>query len=306
MSSTSSWSHCRRQRSRSAGKATGWCWRPVCCCCARACCCRSRRSRTQRPRKTSCAIVSSHCRRRRHVAAWLDQRPQLGHEVFARGQPELLSASTAHQYEVDVIEFLWACAAQFDDDAAPVDIATVYRPSWHDLYSVLDARTHILRLLASDHLPLERFLPDLPSEDGAKLALWRRSAVASTLMAGLELARDGVVIGAGMDVTLVGPLPTPAIALLTRSLRADLGVMISASHNPYEDNGIKLFGPDGFKLSDATELEIEALMRAQRQQAHVRSRGLPTAGRRRPNRSFSNETDGNGGQGACGSEFRTR
>ncbi len=63
-----------------------------------------------------------------------------------------------------------------------------------------------------------------------------------------------------MDVTLVGPLPTPAIAMLTRSLRADLGVMISASHNPFEDNGIKLFGPDGFKLSDETEAEIEALM----------------------------------------------
>src|SRR5271165_3306122 len=64
----------------------------------------------------------------------------------------------------------------------------------------------------------------------------------------------------GMDVLVVGPLPTPAIAMLTRSLRADLGVMISASHNPFEDNGIKLFGPDGFKLDDATELEIEALM----------------------------------------------
>ena len=63
-----------------------------------------------------------------------------------------------------------------------------------------------------------------------------------------------------MDVVLVGPMPTPAIALLTRSLRADLGVMISASHNPYEDNGIKLFGPDGLKLSDAQEMEIEALM----------------------------------------------
>jgi phosphoglucosamine mutase len=63
-----------------------------------------------------------------------------------------------------------------------------------------------------------------------------------------------------MDVTLVGPLPTPAIAMLTRSLRADLGVMISASHNSYEDNGIKLFGPDGNKLSDDMELEIEALM----------------------------------------------
>jgi phosphoglucosamine mutase len=64
----------------------------------------------------------------------------------------------------------------------------------------------------------------------------------------------------GMDVFLFGPLPTPAVAMLTRSLRADLGVMISASHNPYTDNGIKLFGPDGQKLSDEREREIEALM----------------------------------------------
>jgi phosphoglucosamine mutase len=76
----------------------------------------------------------------------------------------------------------------------------------------------------------------------------------------IEPALTAGFIGAGMDVTLVGPLPTPAIAMLTRSLRADLGVMISASHNPFEDNGIKLFGPDGFKLSDNTESEIEALM----------------------------------------------
>mgnify|MGYP002682475743 CR=1 FL=1 len=64
----------------------------------------------------------------------------------------------------------------------------------------------------------------------------------------------------GMDVVLTGPLPTPAIALLTRELRADVGVMISASHNPYQDNGIKLFGPDGFKLSDEDELAIEAML----------------------------------------------
>ena len=76
----------------------------------------------------------------------------------------------------------------------------------------------------------------------------------------IEPALVAGFIGAGMDVTLVGPLPTPAIAMLTRSLRADIGVMISASHNAYEDNGIKLFGPDGFKLSDETEMEIEALM----------------------------------------------
>jgi phosphoglucosamine mutase len=64
----------------------------------------------------------------------------------------------------------------------------------------------------------------------------------------------------GMDVRLFGPLPTPGVAMMTRSLRADLGVMISASHNHYADNGIKLFGPDGYKLSDEQELEIEALM----------------------------------------------
>ncbi len=78
----------------------------------------------------------------------------------------------------------------------------------------------------------------------------------------IEPALTAGFVGAGMDVTLVGPLPTPAIAMLTRSLRADLGVMISASHNPFEDNGIKLFGPDGFKLSDDTEREIETLMAA--------------------------------------------
>lgn len=65
---------------------------------------------------------------------------------------------------------------------------------------------------------------------------------------------------AGMDVFLLGPVPTPAVAMLTRSMRADIGVMISASHNAYRDNGIKLFGPDGFKLSDKIEHSIEALL----------------------------------------------
>ncbi|MCG0994795.1 phosphoglucosamine mutase [Acetobacter indonesiensis] len=78
----------------------------------------------------------------------------------------------------------------------------------------------------------------------------------------IESALVAGFLSAGMDVTLVGPLPTPAIAMLTRSLRADLGVMISASHNPFGDNGIKLFGPDGFKLSDQDETEIEDLMEA--------------------------------------------
>jgi phosphoglucosamine mutase len=76
----------------------------------------------------------------------------------------------------------------------------------------------------------------------------------------LEPALQAGFTAVGMDVFLFGPLPTPAVAMLTRSLRADLGVMISASHNPYVDNGIKLFGPDGYKLSDEREAEIEALM----------------------------------------------
>jgi len=76
----------------------------------------------------------------------------------------------------------------------------------------------------------------------------------------LENALVAGFTSVGMDVVLTGPLPTPAIALLTRELRADVGVMISASHNPYEDNGIKLFGPDGFKLSDEDELAIEAML----------------------------------------------
>lgn len=76
----------------------------------------------------------------------------------------------------------------------------------------------------------------------------------------LEPALTAGFIAVGMDVVLLGPLPTPAVAMLTRSLRADLGVMISASHNAYQDNGIKLFGPDGFKLSDEDEIEIEHKM----------------------------------------------
>ncbi len=76
----------------------------------------------------------------------------------------------------------------------------------------------------------------------------------------IEPALTAGFIAKGMDVILLGPLPTPAISMLTRSLRADLGVMISASHNPFEDNGIKLFGPDGGKLSDELESQIEARM----------------------------------------------
>src|ERR1700742_3106148 len=76
----------------------------------------------------------------------------------------------------------------------------------------------------------------------------------------IESALTAGFTSVGMDVFLFGPLPTPAVAMLTRSLRADIGVMITASHNQYQDNGIKFFGPDGRKLSDEHETAIEALM----------------------------------------------
>ena len=76
----------------------------------------------------------------------------------------------------------------------------------------------------------------------------------------LESALVAGFTSAGMDVIMVGPLPTPAVAMLTQTMRADIGVMISASHNPFADNGIKLFGPDGYKLSDEAELTIEGLI----------------------------------------------
>src|ERR1700761_5328189 len=78
----------------------------------------------------------------------------------------------------------------------------------------------------------------------------------------IEQAMTAGFLSVGVDVLLLGPLPTPAVGFLTRSMRADVGVMISASHNPYEDNGIKLFGPDGYKLSDAVETQIELLATA--------------------------------------------
>jgi phosphoglucosamine mutase len=78
----------------------------------------------------------------------------------------------------------------------------------------------------------------------------------------IEQALTAGLLASGMDVFLLGPVPTPAVAMLARSMRADLGVMISASHNPFQDNGIKIFGPDGYKLSDEQELKIEALIDA--------------------------------------------
>ena len=85
----------------------------------------------------------------------------------------------------------------------------------------------------------------------------------------IESAMMSGFTAVGMDVFLLGPMPTPAVAMLTRSLRADLGVMISASHNPYADNGIKLFDPDGYKLSDEAEQRIEELMQARAEELLV-------------------------------------
>jgi phosphoglucosamine mutase len=83
----------------------------------------------------------------------------------------------------------------------------------------------------------------------------------------------------GMDVYFLGPMPTPAVAMLTRSLRADLGVMISASHNPYDDNGIKLFRPDGYKLSDEVEADIEDLLEQDLSSRLARGRDIGRAHR---------------------------
>lgn len=95
----------------------------------------------------------------------------------------------------------------------------------------------------------------------------------------LEPALAAGFIAMGMDVIFAGPMPTPAVAVLTRSLRADLGVMISASHNPFHDNGIKLFGPDGYKLSDDTEEQIESMIEADMQPDLAGSKDLGRAKR---------------------------
>ena len=88
-----------------------------------------------------------------------------------------------------------------------------------------------------------------------------------------ESALTAGLTSTGMNVLLLGPVPTPCVGLMTRSMRADLGVMISASHNPAEDNGIKFFGPDGFKLSDQAEIEIEALIEGGVEPAHAANIG---------------------------------
>lgn len=93
----------------------------------------------------------------------------------------------------------------------------------------------------------------------------------------VEHALTAGFTSAGMDVFVMGPMPTPAVGRLTHSMRADLGVMISASHNPYHDNGIKFFGPDGFKLSDQVEEEIEAILESGNYKPHPERIGRVTA-----------------------------
>jgi phosphoglucosamine mutase len=95
----------------------------------------------------------------------------------------------------------------------------------------------------------------------------------------IENAMVAGFCAAGMDVFLLGPVPTPAVAMLSRSLRADIGVMISASHNPFHDNGIKLFGPDGYKLSDEIELRIESMLDKEFEMTLAQADGLGRAKR---------------------------
>ncbi|TAA64965.1 phosphoglucosamine mutase [Shinella sp. JR1-6] len=112
--------------------------------------------------------------------------------------------------------------------------------------------------------------PDLAMRVGIAVGtIFRRGAHRHRVVIGKDTRLSGYMLenamvagftAAGIDAFILGPIPTPAVAMLTRSLRADIGVMISASHNPFYDNGIKLFGPDGYKLSDEIEMEIEELL----------------------------------------------
>ncbi len=130
--------------------------------------------------------------------------------------------------------------------------------------------------------------PDIAMRVGMAVGLHYRNGHRQRVVIGKDTRLSGYMIenalvagftSVGVDVFLLGPLPTPAVAMLTRSLRADYGVMISASHNPYDDNGIKLFGPDGFKLSDAAEADIEKLIDSDMSNRLARSDALGRAKR---------------------------
>ncbi len=132
------------------------------------------------------------------LAAWLDARPQLGRDVFVRGQPKILGAALSVEHEVDVIEFLWAAMALFDDDLPHPDTAERYRPQWLDLHSIPDARLRIMRLLGEcpDGYLLNQLLPEQAKDvDGeTETVLKRRSAWTSTFVASLELTKQGDVV----------------------------------------------------------------------------------------------------------------
>ncbi len=135
----------------------------------------------------------------------------------------------------------------------------------------------------------DKLTPDLAMRVGMAAGLkFDRGDHRNRVVIGKDTRRSGYMIenalaagftAVGMDVYFLGPMPTPAVAMLTRSLRADLGVMISASHNPYEDNGIKLFRPDGYKLSDEVESEIEALMDSDMSKQLMKGRDIGRAHR---------------------------
>jgi segregation and condensation protein A len=154
------------------------------------------------------------------LAAWLDRRPHLGRDVLTRGQPpEEFDPSAEGGPEIDVIEFLWASMALFDDGDPGPDISETYRPGWRELYSVADARARILKRLASapDGLPLEKLLPEDSATAGisAEPALKERAAWASTFVASLELAKQGEAALAqtnGFSAIHVSPAPADPLA----------------------------------------------------------------------------------------------
>jgi phosphoglucosamine mutase len=135
----------------------------------------------------------------------------------------------------------------------------------------------------------DKLTPDLALKVGMAAGLkFVRGDHRNRVVIGKDTRRSGYLIenalaagftAVGMDVYFLGPMPTPAVAMLTRSLRADLGVMISASHNPYDDNGIKLFRPDGYKLSDEVEADIEDLMQQDLSSKLARGRDIGRAHR---------------------------
>jgi segregation and condensation protein A len=132
------------------------------------------------------------------LAGWLERRPQLGRDVFVRGRPEVFGVSVEPTPDLDIIEFLWASLARFDDDAAEPDSTSVYRPFHFALYAIAEARARVLRRLAAapEGATLGQLLPDAaePAEGEPLGTLRRRSAWSSTFVASLELAKQGAVV----------------------------------------------------------------------------------------------------------------